>query len=187
MNGDYNGLINFFITTLIISSKDLSKDLKDIDFTGCTLSTLILFFNEVFKQFSTVQSFDDCDNLISPFVKYCSALSPEEYVILINYIMVIEHECQNETLVDILEVIIERSLDLLIRKYKVTPVGLSFVFVFVLNLSNLSNLSNLLNLSNLSNLSNLPNLSNLSNLSNLLIRESLTYRSFFACLQTHCN
>ena len=49
----YNGLVNFFVSSQLLNSDDVYTDLKDIDFTACSLSTLILLFDRIFREIAT--------------------------------------------------------------------------------------------------------------------------------------
>ena len=42
--GDYNGLIDFFVSSLILNSSTVYTDIKGISLSNCTLSTLLLLF-----------------------------------------------------------------------------------------------------------------------------------------------
>ena len=129
-NGNYNGLIDFFISTLIINSQDLYKDMKDIDLSNCTLSTSILFFEQIIKKFETASSYEECEMLIHSFVEEYSFSCPEELVIFFNYIIEVEKSCSNSSFHSLMETLIEQLFQSVSKKHSVTPVIL-FIIYFI--------------------------------------------------------
>lgn len=122
LQNEYNGLVEFFISTLILNSKDLQTDIKGIDLTCCSLSTSILFFEQLLTQFGAVSSYEECDQLMTSFANSYSFSSPEELVIFFNYIIETEKTCHNPNFESILEVFIERVFAVACKKHSVTPV-----------------------------------------------------------------
>lgn len=121
-NGDYNGLVEFFISTLIVNSTNVCKELKDIDLTCCTLATSILFFEQIIKQFERATSYDECDEIINSFVKDYEFSSPEEVVIFLNYVVEVEKMCENSNIIALMETLIERTFAIVCQRHAVTPV-----------------------------------------------------------------
>lgn len=122
MKNDYNGLIEFFISTVILNSSDLKEDLTNIDLTCCTLSTSLLLFERMINQFSNAHSYEECNELIHSFVSNYNFNSPEELIVFFNYILETEKASTNANFNSILNVFIERTFLKVCKKHSVTPV-----------------------------------------------------------------
>ena len=139
MKSDYNGLVEFFISTIILNSTDLESDLKDIDLTCCTLSTSILLFERMISQFDSAQSYEECNKYIDSFVSNYNFTSPEELIVFFNYIMETEKSSTNPNFCKLLNVIIERTFSKACKEHSVTPVSLFVMYDVDVTLYSLRN------------------------------------------------
>ena len=101
--GDYNGLIDFFVSSLTVYS-----DIKGVSLSNCSLSTSLLLYERVLKEIAQCSSYHDCESLISSFVEQFSFTTAEELCIFLNYIMEIEKAVTNENIRGMLATLSER-------------------------------------------------------------------------------
>lgn len=106
--GDYNGLIDFFVSSLILNSSTVYTDIKGISLSNCTLSTLLLLYERVLKEIAMCSSYHDCDTLISSFVEQFTFTTAEELCIFLNYMTEIENAVTNENVRGVLATLSER-------------------------------------------------------------------------------
>ena len=102
--------------------------MKDLDLSHCTLSTSILFFEQVIKKFETASSYEECETLIHSFVEEYSFSCPEELVIFFNYIIEVEKSCSNSSFHSLMETLIEQLFQSVSKKHSVTPVILFIIY-----------------------------------------------------------
>ena len=107
-SGDYNGLIDFFVSTLILNSSTLYSDIKGISLSNCTLSTSLLLYERVLREIAMCSSYHDCETLISSFVEQFTFTTAEELCIFLNYTMEIQNAVTNENVKVILATLSER-------------------------------------------------------------------------------
>lgn len=118
----YNGLIDFFVTSQLVNGSGEFDDMKNVDFTACSLSTLILYIDTILKQVATSTSYDDCSSRIKSLVPNLQFTSPEEYCIVFNYITCVQTACANPNINSILQYLQEHVLELAYKSHSTSIV-----------------------------------------------------------------
>lgn len=119
----YNGLVNFFVSSQLLNSDDVYTDLKDIDFTACSLSTLILLFDRIFREIATSPSYESCASRVDELVSRLSLSSPEEICILFNYVACVQSMCIGIHVELLLQSIVERIFAQACKTHATSIVG----------------------------------------------------------------
>lgn len=131
-HGDYNGLFDFFLSSLIVNSENLYTDLKGVSLASCTLSTSLLLYERVVKEIMGASSYDECDRLINQFVNQYVFSTAEELCIFFNYITEIENAFTNENIRTVLSTLSERIFRKAGSKNGLTPVSQSYGLFFII-------------------------------------------------------
>lgn len=123
INGDYNGLIDFFTSTLVVNASDPCDVLNLIDLNCCSYATTILFFNRLLTALSSSTSYEECDQKITAFVDSYSFSSVRECAVFINYLSTLQSSFSNQNARSLLEVVLERVFAKVCKKHTLTPVS----------------------------------------------------------------
>ena len=125
-NGSYNGLIDFFVSTLIVDPTTAYSDLKGICLSNCTLSTTLLLYERVLKSIAAASSYKECDSLITSFVDQFLFSTAEELCIFFNYITEIQNAIPNPNVRMVLGSLSERVFLKAQKMKSLSPVVLVF-------------------------------------------------------------
>ena len=121
-NGDYNGLLDFFLSSLICTSTNLYSDIKGISLSKCTLSTSLILYERVLREIMSASSYEECNRLIDSFVNQYVFSTAEELCIFFNYIMEVQNGFDNENVRSVLACLSERVFQKARGKNALTPV-----------------------------------------------------------------
>lgn len=122
-NGNYNGLVDFFVSTLIVDPATTYFDLKGISLSNCTLSTTLLFYERVLKSIAAASTYKECENLIASFVDQFLFSTAEELCIFFNYILEIQNAIPNPNVRMVLGCLSERVFLKAQKMKSLSPVG----------------------------------------------------------------
>ena len=122
ISGDYNGLIDFFTSTLIVNASDPCDVLNLIDLDCCSYATTILFFNRLLTALASSTSYEECDHKIASFVDSYAFSSVRECAVFVNYLSVLQSSFSNQNVRSLLQVVLERVFAKVCQKHALSPV-----------------------------------------------------------------
>ena len=120
--GDYNALIDFFTSTLILNSTDLCSTIHEVDLNCCCYATTVLFFDRILNDIAHSTSYAECESKITQFLDSYSFASVQECNVFINYIATLLAALPSPPIQAFLQQLLERVFDTLRTRHSITLV-----------------------------------------------------------------
>ena len=120
--GDYNALIDFFTSTLILNSTDLCSTIHQVDLNCCCYATTVLFFDRILNDIAHSTSHAECESKIGQFLDSYSFASVQECNVFINYIATLLAALPSPPIQAFLQQLLERVFDTLRARHSTTLV-----------------------------------------------------------------
>ena len=121
--GDYNALIDFFTSTLLLNSSDLCSSINQVDLNCCSYATTVLFFDRILQDLAQSATEEECEQKVSRFLQSYSFSSVQECNVFINYIASLLTALPNPHIQMLLQQLLERVFDKLRAAHSITPVS----------------------------------------------------------------
>lgn len=122
--GEYNALIDFFTSTLILNSTDLCSTITQVDLNCCSYATAVLFFEQLLRDITcSSASYAECEAKIARFLASYSFASVEECAVFIHYVATLLDASAAPSVQALLQQLLERVFDKLRALHSVSPVA----------------------------------------------------------------